>query len=681
MTTTATRPVDGVTARLRSLWLVAAAVGAAAGIATIVLALDGGLEAAAPGLPDAGPLVRGAIPVLRAAVDVLAAATIGLLVLATFVLAPERGSDPSTLGGVRLRAVRLAAVTATGWLASGVALLVLTYADVAGTRVGSAGFWSQLNFYVREIDLGRSAFVSLVLVMLVATCAGGVTRVFPTGWLTVLALAALFPVALSGHSAASDDHQNAVDSLFVHLVGVSVWVGGLVAVLVLAPVLGRQLASTVRRYSTIAGWAFAAVAVSGVVNAWLRIGGLDGLDSTYGAILVAKVAALIALGVAGWWQRRSVVAQLGANGSGTEVRWPAFTRLAVSEAFVMAGTIGLGVALSRTPPPVPDTGVGEDPVAALLGFPMPSPRTVDLLLRSWYPEAVFLTLAVVMAALYVAAMVRLRRRGDGVAWARAVAWLAGCGVLVWVTSGGPAVYGRVSFSGHMMQHMTLMMLVPILLVIGAPITLALRTLRKRADASAGPREWLLAVLHSRFVRVVSNPIVAAVLFVGSLVAFYYSGLFQLSLATHTGHLLMTVHFLLVGYLFVWVLIGTDPGPSRPPYPMRLLLLLATVSFHAFFGLALINGTAVLAPDWWASLNLTDTAALIDDQQAGGAIAWGVGELPTLLLMVIIGFQWARDDEREARRKDRAADRDGDAELAAWNEQLQRLADRDSPDRP
>jgi len=142
---------------------------------------------------------------------------------------------------------------------------------------------------------------------------------------------------------------------------------------------------------------------------------------------------------------------------------------------------------------------------------------------------------------------------------------------------------------------------------------------------------------------------------------------------------MTVHFLLVGYLFVWVLIGVDPGPPRPPYPLRLLLLLGTVSFHAFFGLALMTGNTVLAPTWWASIEEHDQAKLLADQHLGGGIAWGFGELPTLVLILAIGIMWAGADDREAKRLDRKADRDGDAELNAYNERLATLA-RGAPGR-
>ena len=175
----------------------------------------------------------------------------------------------------------------------------------------------------------------------------------------------------------------------------------------------------------------------------------------------------------------------------------------------------------------------------------------------------------------------------------------------------------------------------------------------------------------------SHPVVAAGLFAVSLATFYYSPLFELSLRTHTGHVLMTAHFLLTGYLFASVLIGVDPGPARPAYPLRLVVLFVTMAFHAFFGVALTQGTSLLAPDVLTQLGRTWGRSPLADQVYGGAVAWGLGELPTLLLGMAVALAWVRSDDRESRRSDRAADRDGDAELAEYNARLAAMADGDA----
>ena len=271
--------------------------------------------------------------------------------------------------------------------------------------------------------------------------------------------------------------------------------------------------------------------------------------------------------------------------------------------------------------------------------------------------------------LYLAGVVRLRRRGDAWPVLRTVCWVLGWALFVWATCSAPGIWGRVLFSMHMVMHMAVAMTVPLLLVPGAPVTLALRALKPRPDKTWGPREVLLQVVHSRAMRVLANPVVAASLFFFSLAAFYWTGLFQLSLTTHTGHLLMMAHFLLTGYLFVWVLIGIDPGPPRWSPLMLLVILFATISFHAFFGVALTGSETLLAPDFFGQINLPWGPDPLADQHRAGEIAWGFGEAPTLILAVVVAVQWFRRDEQETRRKDRQADRDGDAELKAYNEHL------------
>jgi putative copper resistance protein D len=672
------RPEAAPGPRLRPAVVVALALAAVVGSVLAVSAATGLLAAITPVEFDPGALVRVGLPVARSLHDAAAAGTVGLLVLATFCVGPDAGTPRASRGDGSLSATqrwmaRTAAATALAWVVAGVAVIVLTAADVTGLHVGSPGFLALALSFVAQIDLGRALAVSALLVAVVATVSAVADRVTALAWAAGLSVLALLPLALGGHSAGSRDHMNAVDSLAVHLVGVCVWVGGLAAVLLVSRRLGAQLGVVVGRYSTLAGWCFVAVAASGLVNAWLRLGGLDHLASGYGLLVLGKTVALGLLGLAGALHRRVTLRRL-ADGPAAGSRW--FLRLAAVEVVVMGATLGLAVALSRSAPPGGDRET--DPVAALLGYPVPPPLTLSRYFTGGYPDVLWLGVATVLAAAYAVAVVRLRRRGDRWPLHRLIFWVVGCLALVWVTSGGPGVYGRLYFSAHMVQHMTLMTGVPLLLVFGAPITLALRTLPARTDGSFGPRELLLRLVHARVLRVLGHPVVAFVLLMGSLVVFYYTGIFGLAMFTHTGHVLMTVHFLASGYLFVWALVGIDPGPNRPPYPFRLVLLLVTLGFHAFFAISLMASGSVLAPDWWAALGHTDQTALLDDQQQGGAIAWAAGDVPSLFIGVALLVGWIRSDAQETRRKDRQADRDGDAELRAYNEQLAALARRDGP---
>jgi cytochrome c oxidase assembly factor CtaG len=171
-------------------------------------------------------------------------------------------------------------------------------------------------------------------------------------------------------------------------------------------------------------------------------------------------------------------------------------------------------------------------------------------------------------------------------------------------------------------------------------------------------------------------VVALVLFVGSFYVLYMSGLFDAALELHWAHLAMNAHFLLVGYVFYWPVIGIDPAPRRLPHLARLGMVFASLPFHAFFGVILMSMQTVIGERFYRGLGLPWTIDLLADQRLGGGIAWATGELPLLVVLIALLMQWARADEREARRADRRADADGDAELEAYNAMLRQLAERD-----
>jgi putative copper resistance protein D len=313
-----------------------------------------------------------------------------------------------------------------------------------------------------------------------------------------------------------------------------------------------------------------------------------------------------------------------------------------------------------------------------IGYDFTGPPTVARVLFDWRFDLVFGTAALVLAGLYVAAVLRLRRRGDRWPRGRTVAWLLGCAVMLFATSSGVGRYMPAMFSMHMAAHMLLSMLAPILLVLGAPVTLALRALPAAGrDEPPGMREWLLAALHSRLSQLLTNPVVATLLFVSGFYGLYFGGIFDAAAGSHFGHLLMNVHFLLSGYLFYWVVIGVDPMPRPIPPLAKVAVMFASLPLHAFFGVVLMSTRSVLGESFYRSLRLSWHTDLLGDQRLGGAIAWAAGEIPLVLVMIALLVQWTRSDRRTAQRLDRAADRDDDADLAAYNAMLAELARRDA----
>jgi len=640
---------------------------AAAVVAVVIPAglLGGVFVAPVMGMPDVGPLVRWGIPIVRAIHDLAAASTIGLLVVAATIIPEGRHTSR------RITAARYACASGVVWVVAAFVGLVFSFASTSGTALTDQAFGAQFETFVFQLDFLRVAAISFAMALVVTMGAAVVRRRSGMAFLAALGILAILPLSLAGHAAGAASHDLAVNSLALHLVSAVLWVGGLLALAILRPLLGTALGVSVTRYSTLAGWCFVAVAVSGAANAWIRIGTLDNLASGYGALVILKVGALLALGLAGWQQRSRVVRRIASDPLAGRL----FGQLALIEVVIMGAAFALGAALSRSAPPGMDMPVAStDPAFDLTGYPAPAgPLTTSGWFTVWRIDWLWLGVAVIAVTLYLLGVRRLRARGDSWPAGRTINWLLGWAIFVWATCGAPGVYGRLQFSVHMVMHMTVAMAVPIFLVLAAPVTLALRTLTPRHDNTLGPRELLLDLVHSRYLAVVGNPIVAAVIFFGSLIVFYYSPLFELALRTHTGHVLMTTHFLLAGYLFAWVLVGVDPGPRRWPPVLLLVILFGTISSHAFFGVALTSGTTLLAPGFFEGLHLPWAVDLLADQRAGGAVAWGIGEVPTLILALLVTLAWLRSDRAESTRLDRQADRDDDAELKAYNAHLSVLA--------
>ncbi|MFI1470331.1 cytochrome c oxidase assembly protein [Streptomyces wuyuanensis] len=286
----------------------------------------------------------------------------------------------------------------------------------------------------------------------------------------------------------------------------------------------------------------------------------------------------------------------------------------------------------------------------------------------------FLAGCLVGLALYGWGVARLRRRGDAWPVGRTVFFTAGVLSIALVMCTRLNDYGMVMFSVHMVQHMVISMLSPILLLLGAPVTLALRALPPAGRGRKGPRELLLAVLHSRYMKIITHPAFTIPMFIASLYGLYFTPLFDFLMGSRPGHIGMMVHFLAVGLIFFWPIMGVDPGPHRPGYVMRMLELFAGMPFHAFFGIALMMASEPMVrayADPPASLGIT----ALSDQNAAGGIAWAFSEIPSVLVLIALVFQWYRSEQRQAVRKDRAADRDGDKELEAYNAYLASLQAR------
>ncbi len=302
----------------------------------------------------------------------------------------------------------------------------------------------------------------------------------------------------------------------------------------------------------------------------------------------------------------------------------------------------------------------------LADIPTPAVAAGDAVLPPFTPAEIFtqvrLTSVIavfllVAAALYGYGVYRLRLRGDHWPPGRTVAFaLGGLGSIAAVTVTGIEAYDDTLLSVHMVQHMVLSMVGPIFLALGAPVTLALRTLRLH------PRKVLLAVLHSRVVKVLTFPLVAFALFIANPFILYFTNVYRLTLGHEWLHELVHVHFIVTGCLFFWPLLGLDPLPNRWPYPARALLMVLSVPFHTVLGLTIMQSKTLVGGDWYPNLHLTWSNPW-NDQVVAGGILWAGGEIVSVTMLGILVLQWIKQSEREAKRIDRALDRAEAAEAA------------------
>jgi putative copper resistance protein D len=654
-----------------SLSLIAVGLIALAVVATAIglVVAGGAYTAPPPGIPDPGPLVVWGAPVSRLLTDLAGIATIGWLLAAT-ILDPS-GKD-GILSRVGKRDMVVGAVAAIVWAMLALVQLFFQLANVLGLSFMEAVDPRVVSTYATEVPGTRALLFMAILAMVVAIgCVTSATTGAALAWLVVAMVAVVLP-ALAGHSSGLGDHGLAMTAGVAHIGAAVLWIGGLTALAVHAARRDMPMDRAVQRFSPLALTAIVLVAASGLANAYTRLDVASQLFTTgYGQVVLGKVLLVIALGIVGWILRSRVV-----RGSDSRARWSVFARVAAIDLLIMTVSVGLGVALASSPPPrieIPLASYGE----SLLGFSYPAAPTAASVMLGFRLDALFLVGALIAAGLYIAGVMALRKRHDAWPVLRTVSWLIGIGIVIWCTNAGIASYAQVSVGLHMVQHMTLTMLAPIFLVLGAPATLALRALPTARGNERGPREWLVWFLHSWITRLLTNPFYVFFVYVIGLYGLYFTPAFGWLMGSHIGHVLMQVHFVVSGYLFYWILIGIDPRPKPLPYWGRFVLLLLALSVHGFFAVALMMGTQPLAAEWYGIVQPSWIGDALHDTLNGGQVAWGLSEIPSIIVLIVIAVQWARSDDREAARRDRQADRDADAELRAYNDRLAALAKRDA----
>ena len=594
-------------------------------------------------------------------------ATIGALLALTFLILDKDGKLSTS--GKKIRSI--ISISASLWFLSSFLNILFTLANILGGPVSSVLDLTVIQSFVFQISLGQYLFFQMAIAFLITLTSRAITS---TGYTAILLLIALIAVAapvFQSHSASSGSHALAIGSLFIHVIALSFWVGGVIAIALLNK---DDRKVSLPRFSHIALWAAIAVVLSGVLNASVRLNFAAAWTTSYAYVVILKVAVTFVLLFIGYKHRNYLAAKPSVN-------WSAMTRLISVEAGIMTFVTLLGSWLSSNQPPVRGGAQEFNAALAITGLNMPEAPTFSRILFEYNPDVLMIGLLVLAVALYIKGVVVLTRRGDKWPVGRTISFALGISAIDFATSGGLGVYSYFAFSWHMVAHMVLGMIAPIGIVLGAPITLALRTLPQSRDGvERGVRGLLISALHSRYSRVITNPIVALAIFDGSLFVLYFTPLFGGMMQSHLGHLLMGVHFLLAGILFFHVIVGIDPNPRKVPHLVRIGILLAAMSIHAFFSVALMSTTTLIDGGYFESLQRPWSTDLLADQKSGGAIGWAMGEIPILIALIATFIQWMRDDSNEAKRIDRNTARMAALgqpdELAQYNMYLNNLDKRD-----
>lgn len=609
--------------------------------------ISGPRRYAQAGNPYPGAFLCAAEPLGFFLASLSAALCLGAL---AFVVIAARPEPDGLIDAAAFRIHLVAERVSIAWLVLAATMVVFQAAHDSGVGPAKVLGNAALPDAVAVSEIARGWIVSAICALVVAVTLRLNTRWLGHVVLLVPTVVGVVAIAVTGNTGQGPDHDYTTSAAIVFAVALAALTGLKTAAAWTAAVPGRAVLVV----QVVCG---GLVLAYGAVLLYLLIPGWE-MGSDFARLGLLAGILVVPVWLADCWGL--VVRPLGGGN-------------AVATLAMMAALAAVAAMAVQTAPRfITHAFTAWD---VFLGYALPKPPTVVNVLTVWRFDGLVGTVGVVLAIGYVVGFVGLRRRGNTWPVGRLVAWLIGCAALVFTSGSGMRAYGSAMFSVHMAEHMTLNMFIPVLLVLGGPVTLALRVLPAAGSGGPpGPREWLTWLLHSRVTTFLSHPVTAFVLFVASPYVVYFTPLFDTLVRYHWGHEFMAIHFLLVGYLFYWAIIGIDPGPRRLPYPGRIGLLFAVMPFHAFFGIALMTMASPVGATFYRSVDLPWLPSIIADQHLGGGIAWSLTELPVIVVIVALVTQWARQDRRIASREDRHADSDyADDELEAYNAMLRELS--------
>ncbi|MEA4943879.1 MAG: cytochrome c oxidase assembly protein [Propionicimonas sp.] len=650
-----------------SIWLAVGVAVAATGVVASVLA---GLPAL-PGRPDADPFT-GLVSLLGDLVARLAGlATLGWLAGRAVFLPAGTGSLP-----------RWGGRTAQLWLVSALLMTFANPAFVYGLPLGYTlrpdAWWTFLSSTPSTLAWLISALAALAAVVVAYRPASRSAAAL--AWLA--GTGATVFVAVTGNVSVGLDHDFATDAMGIATVCATVLAGGAVGVVAVASTAPEAIGADVHRYHRAALPLLVVAGVGYAVAAWQQLAGVP-LLSVAAGVPVAAGGGLLVLLVLNWCWRQLVARR--------EAVTPA--RLVASVGRDLVGLIGLAACLTAAVHlPPPRFEVPQSAQVNYLGYEVNLPATLERLAGLGRPNLLWLTLVVIAIGSYLAGMVKVHRSGGRWPVSRLLWWLGGWLLTGYLAVSGLWMYSTAVYNWHMLVHMTVNMMVPVLCVLGAPFTLAREALPPPFVRTSAGKESSLSPLNSaqtvggtglldelsanRVVRVLLSPPVVWVVYVSSLFAVYFTPLFEWLMRYHWAHQLMLLYFMAAGYAFFALLVGPDRHPWPLPHLVKFALLVSVMPFHAIFAVGIMTAHTVIGENFYRTIDITWVGDLLADQNIAGQITWFTGEIPAFVAVLALVAQWFRSDSRKAVRDDQLVDAGGEDELAAYNEMLAELAERD-----
>ena len=596
----------------------------------------------APLIPDSGPSVFWLRPILVAYSYSLAIAAVALL-FADGIFAKFEGHNSRLAKNVFL------ALSGTSFAAA-----VFSLAQALSQPISLAANLKVIATYGWDVSNVRA----LLLISLIALFSF-LLLIKPTlnksGFVVLINILALSMPTLLSHGGGISTHSWALAAGFFHGIFTGLWVSGLVGVAIIYFNKSKSESDklfALNKFKFIAVFSVVGLTISGIVNAATRMNSFYELFSTdYGQIILVKNILFISALLIAFKIRANFKANL--------------TKLLALEVSVLLFIFGVSVALSSTA--FPRTGnAAFSVIESVTGYPEPPIFNWTYALTTLSLEPFTLFIGLIALITYLVGYIKLIKRGDNWPVSRVIYWFAGILLAIYVTNTMLGRYAILLFSAHMTVHMILAMVVPILLPLAAPLTLALRVLTPSNNAEVrNLRDWIVALINSKYLKVASHPIVAFFIFAAGTWVLYFSPLLTVLMRSHLGHLIMDAHFILAGYLFFWLIIGKDQSPRKIPDVLKLGLVFAAAVFHGIFGFITFSAQSSLGGGWFSEIKPSWLQDPIADQQLGGGIAWGFGEIPTIIVLLILVYQWASRDEKQAKRVT-------DKEIDDYNEYLRSL---------